>query len=242
MFLFKGWLPLPMKMRIICGIVVILFLCNVSPLVARQTQEFFPLSEGNYWVYRGTVKWTESENKVKKSPITWKMQVIKRLKNGPYEIALMKGHPADLCWYGPGQKPGEYLIVWKDQKYYLIRINNDTEKLINDESYLSTKADFNSLFLIAPLKKDMVFGSDPDNQRTDQMYVWFVDNEHRSKLSHVAGISEKKVFTKYTLMYRTNPDHQIVEFVPSVGITNFLYVHHGTVAEADVRLVEFHQK
>ena len=94
----------PMKTIIINYIIAILILCNAFPIVAQQAQDFFPLSEGTYWVYKGTVKWTDSVNKVKEQSITLKMEVIKRFKNGPYEIALMKGHPKDLCWYKPDEK------------------------------------------------------------------------------------------------------------------------------------------
>ena len=81
-----------------------------------------------------------------------------------------------------------------------------------------------------------------DIQRDDRMYEWVVDDEQRIRLPHVAGISGKKVFTRYTLMYRTNPDHQIVEFLPSIGITRYIYQHHGTVSEVDVRLIDFRKK
>ena len=32
---------------------------------------------------------------------------------------------------------------------------------------------------------------------------------------------------------------EIVYFVPGIGITRYVFSHHGTVAEADVRLIEF---
>jgi hypothetical protein len=227
--------------KIIQAVIMLLLLCNPSRLAAQQS-EYFPLEKGTTWTYKGTVKWTESVNKIKKSKIIWKMRVEKRIKNGSFEIAVMKGHPSDLCWYEPGKKPSSYLIAWKDNKYYEIPISNDLNKLITDEAYLSTRADFNSLFLVVPLKKDMVFGNDPDIQRDGRMYEWAVDDEQRSKLLHVAGISKKKVFTKYILMYRTNPDHQIMEFVPSVGISSYFYRHYGTVSDVDVRLIVFRKK
>ena len=170
------------------------------------------------------------------------MKVEKRIKSGSFEIAVMKGHPGDLCWYEPGKAPSSYLIVWRDNKYYKIRINNDFDKLISDDKYLSTKTNFNSLFLVAPLKKDMEFGNDPDMPRDDTFYEWVVEDEQKGNLSHVIGTSQRKTFSKYTLIYRTMPDHQIVGFVPFVGITRFRYVHHGTVSEADVHLAEVHGK
>jgi len=39
------------------------------------------------------------------------------------------------------------------------------------------------------------------------------------------------------MAYRSNPDHTFIEFAPSIGITGYVYGHHGTVASADVTLV-----
>jgi hypothetical protein len=58
----------------------------------------------------------------------------------------------------------------------------------------------------------------------------------------VVGMKKGKAVNRFKLSYRTNPEHEIVHFVPTIGITKFTYVHHGTVSEADVRLIEFHQK
>ncbi len=218
----------------------ILLLSNVTSTVAQQSEEFFPLSAGNYWIFKGSVKWGDSEGQSKN--ITWKMEVIDRVKNGPYEIAVMKGHPGDLCWYEPGRKPSRYLIVWKDSKYYEVSIHNDFDKLVNDEAYLFSKTNFNSLFLVDPLKKNLEFGNDPDIHRDDTFYEWLVEDEERGSLSGIGGIPRREKVQKYTLVYRTMPDHQIVEFVPSVGITKYIYQHHGTVSEVDVRLTEFRKK
>ncbi len=227
---------------IIYAILSIVMLCNPSILAVQQTQDFFPLSEGNYWIYSGKVKWTEPVNEIKETSITWKMQITKRLKNGTYEIAILKGHPDDLCWYEPGQKPADYLVVWKSQNYHLIHVDKDLDKLISNESYLSSKVAFYNLFLVEPLKQDIEFGMEIDDKRPDHMYRWFVDNEEMTKPYKICGVDEQKAMKKYTLTYRTNPDHQIVDFVPSVGITRFIYVHHATVSEVDVRLVEFGRK
>jgi len=224
---------------IIYAIMGIAILSHASRVAAQQIRDFFPLSEGNYWIYSGKVKWTESVGGIRETPITWKMQVTRRLKNGTYEVALIKGHPKDLCWYEPGQRPTDYLIVWKAQNYYLIYIDKDLDRLIGDESYLSGRADFDSLFLVDPLKQGLEFGMEIDDKRSDHMYRWLVNNEEMTRLPKVRGIDEQKAMKKYTLAYRTNPDHQIVDFVPSVGITRFIYVHHGTVSEVDVRLIEF---
>lgn len=40
----------------------------------------------------------------------------------------------------------------------------------------------------------------------------------------------------WELVYRSAPDHAIVRIVPGVGITSYVYEHHGTVASVDVHL------
>jgi hypothetical protein len=46
--------------------------------------------------------------------------------------------------------------------------------------------------------------------------------EARSQMFQIKGLDQK---------------HQILEIAPGVGITRYVFVHHGTVATADVRLV-----
>ena len=91
-----------------------------------------------------------------------------------------------------------------------------------------------------PLKQGLEFGMESNDERIDHRYRWYVDNEETNIFYKVGSI--EKAVNRFTLLYRTNPDHEIVHFVPSIGIAKFIYVHHGTISEADVSLVEFHQK
>ena len=43
----------------------------------------------------------------------------------------------------------------------------------------------------------------------------------------------------YSLIYRTNPDHTIVDFVPGLVVVHYAYEDHGTPARADARLVAY---
>ena len=97
------------------------------------------------------------------------------------------------------------------------------------------------LFLDLPLTGEKVFGETDQITRTDRSYCWFVDGEENSALDGVSGISPTDRFRQYRLVYQTRPDHVIMHFVPGIGITHFEYVHHGTVSECDVRLVEYRQ-
>jgi hypothetical protein len=40
-------------------------------------------------------------------------------------------------------------------------------------------------------------------------------------------------------VYRTLPDHQVIGFVPGLGVTAYRYAHHGTVARAEAVLAGY---
>ena len=58
--------------------------------------------------------------------------------------------------------------------------------------------------------------------------------------SLVKGFRPSKVLLSYRSIYRTNPDHIIVDFVPRLGVVRYIYEHHGTVSSVDVKLKEIH--
>jgi hypothetical protein len=62
-------------------------------------------------------------------------------------------------------------------------------------------------------------------------------------LSGIAGLPHEmpQEVDSYSLAYRTLPDDTKIDFVPGVGIVTYEYHHHGTVADTEVKLVEFHR-
>jgi hypothetical protein len=67
----------------------------------------------------------------------------------------------------------------------------------------------------------------------------------------VAEITEKKLQPAvsgvpadeqpvFRMEYWTLPDDQKIELVPGLGVLSYRYHHHGTLADTDLRLVEFH--
>jgi hypothetical protein len=89
-----------------------------------------------------------------------------------------------------------------------------------------------------------VFGADPETKRRfpDGRYAWCVDDRSTVSLAGIKGVPQERRSTAYALAYRTNPDHQIATYVPGIGLVSYVYSHHGTVSEVDVRLVEFHSE
>jgi len=107
---------------------------------------------------------------------------------------------------------------------------------ITDSGKFSAPAqDFDELFVLT-LAKDKCWGGDVE--REDGRYCWRVEKEQTAK-RRIKGLAEHHPFTVYSIAYRTNPDHQILDIAPGLGITRFIYVHHGTVATVDIHLVKF---
>src|SRR5262245_7393313 len=91
-------------------------ICALPTVFASQraavANDGFPLQPGAYWTYRGNVKWTQpNSDKDQEENLDWRMEVVRQVRLGKYEIAVMKGGPEDLIWYEPGKPRRDYLIV-----------------------------------------------------------------------------------------------------------------------------------
>jgi hypothetical protein len=86
-----------------------------------------------------------------------------------------------------------------------------------------------------------MYGGAPDRgDRPDGFYAWIVE----SAIPPVRGASWSPLAhgaSGWRLAYRTLPDHELLDFAPGVGITRYVYSHHGTVAETNVRLLTVRQ-
>jgi hypothetical protein len=210
---------------------------------ARSNGGILPLAPGTVWIYAGTVKWTNAETqRVEEKSVDWKVEVGERLSRGHVNAAVLRGHPSDLAHYREGRAPGTYLVVRVGPgKYYLLRgrrAQEALERLRDPNDLLHNLVHEDEIFLDLPLVPGKVFGEAGQLTRQDASYVWVVEEERAATLEGVKGLRGGRR-TVFRLLYRTLPDREELEFVPEVGITRYRYVHHGTVAEADARLVEF---
>ena len=204
-----------------------------------ELERQFPLSPGAYWVYEGTVKWSVG-TEVHEADMTWKMEVIDVVSRGDITGYHMRGHPSDLSWYEEGEQPSEYVIVQVGPNRYY-RAETDVLDRLRDESdqLLGLVSDY-KLFLDVPLVPGKRFCDVEHITLSDGWYCWNVWGSTPVDLSHVSGVDFSQPVDEYTIAFRTNPDHVFVKFVPGLGITQYTYVHHGTVSEADMRLIEYH--
>ncbi|MCB0181898.1 MAG: hypothetical protein KDI62_26955 [Anaerolineae bacterium] len=202
-----------------------------------QPRADFPLEKGAAWVYEGTVKWQEG-SEVLEDNVTWSMEVIDTVDRLHVKGYLLQGIPLDLAWYEPGKAPGTHVIVQVGTKYFY---GDETtwSRLQDPDDLLLELVTEGDLFLDLPLQANKYFGETAQITRSDFAYFWVVEGAETVSLENVKGADSQGDLTQYTLAFRTLPDHQLVDFVPGVGITHYVYVHHGTVSEADVRLVEF---
>jgi hypothetical protein len=219
---------------------------SAEPLASQATQSptkaataDFPLSQGAYWIYEGTVKWQMGEQ-VKEKTLSWKMEVIEVIKREPVVGYVMQGHPLDLAWYKEDRKPSDYVIIHlKPDKFYMASTKVLSRlKDVNDS--LSKLVTEGQLFLEFPLLPQKKFCAAEEITRLDGMYCWGVGGEEKVLLRGIKGITSTEPMAMYTLYFATMPDHEIVHFVPTIGFTHFEYVHHGTVSEVDMQLVEYH--
>jgi len=104
-----------------------------------------------------------------------------------------------------------------------------------------TSDDDESLILVMPAHEGDLFGRDAETApRTDGMYAWSVERIETASLAGIKGVAADVPRTEYVVAYRTLPDHQVATYVPGIGMTSYVYSHHGTVSEVNVKLVEFH--
>ncbi len=244
------------RMVLVTAIVVILPLSAIATELKEDIEAAFPLAKGTYWIYEGTVKWTEADKvdadgkvltwKVFEKTLTWKMEVTEAICRGHLTAALLKGHPGDLVGYDKqGRSRSDYLIIRVGPgKFYELSRERAKEALrrLRDEKDLlhGLLKRYDEPFFDLPLVPGKTFGLPERVTRRDTRYCWAVESEDPVQLKQIKEISPSRTMTQYRLTYRTNPDHVIVDFVPGIGITRYIYEHHGTPMEIDLKLIEFH--
>jgi hypothetical protein len=231
-------------MKTIVCFVCLLFLLLVAGFgqAAETEKSSFPLEKGNYWVYKGRIKWTPegTGQKVRSKRLTWKMTVHDVLESSKCRIGLVTGFPNDVAWYEEGMTP-QYSLLAEDDRCVYWNDYKDKAKAIDAARAMQagTEKAMSNLKCIMefPLVKGKKYDAD-DPDRPDNMYAWYVEAVDEVRLK-IKGHKSGKPRTRFHLIYRTLPNHIIMEFVPGVGITRYLYEHHGTVAFEDLYLVEY---
>lgn len=219
-----------------------LLIPSLQPTFApsQDILNYFPLKQGAYWVYQGPIKWTEpNSTDIFEDEITWKMEVKRVVERNSVVGYEMVGAPWDLAWYEKEKEQSKYGIVQAGGKYY--RVPYETViRLFNEEDNLFGLVDESNLMLDIPLIHGERFCDSVSMTRPDGMYCWSVSEGTPYEAQSVAGVTDLEGLWEFTIAQYTMPDYSLIYFVPTVGISGYRYIHHGTVSEVDVKLIEYH--
>jgi hypothetical protein len=239
-------LPTPSTFTGVSPILALLVLLCSSLITAQQPgspEHFLPLTPGTYWLYRGTVTWSDPQTeKEAQAVVTLKMAILKVIQRPEFTIAVLSGFPRDLDWATGEVAAMPWLLI--ETKRHEIFFNSlppdfDYAKLERGAGPLDKFLSEDNLLLRWPLKKGMKFGDAESLRRDDDHYCWVVATQETKKLSDIKGLPPQSAEV-FLLQYITNPDDTEMEISPGIGILSYQYHHHGTVAETSLTLVEFH--
>ena len=228
-----------LSVALLCGVLV------VSARAGEDARQSFPLSPGTYWIYHGLVRsWAEGSSVGKVTDVTWKTSVVRAVERDGISAVVVRGFPADLDWSDGHVTPElSILVETQDGKFYLkgeFDARSVLDQIDNPKYPLKELIDAGDSILQLPLSAGQKFGCDDDAvARKDGMYCWVVGSPHAAALGGVKGVTSTQR-PAYEIDYATLPDDTEIEFVPGVGITSYQYHHHGTTADTELHLVEFH--
>ena len=222
------------------AVIALMALVTHSAPTEAQQHSSFPIDPGLTWIYRGHIRWTGPDRRVHDDSITWTMKIVS-VRTGPYaRAALAQGWVQDLAWHEPSKKPTYCALIGRAGRLYHVAALDSASAVALLDSAVRAAAlppSVSDLVLDSALLVGAVYGRDSaTGKRDDTMYGWYVASD-RVIAAQAAWKAANTRVRRVTLEYRTQPDYQLIEFVPGVGITRFVYSHHGTVAETDVRLI-----
>ena len=204
--------------------------------------------KGNYWVYCGPSKWLEyneskGEKEVKEGALTCRMEITKVVKREAITAAVLQGFPSDLDWYDADHPVDQHLIVRVGSgTYYLFNGEDEVKKTLTkiqamnaDSGWYAEWLKDAEVWLDVPLMVDKRYGDPTELARG--WYCWHVEAAEAFDDRSVRGLPRLNRMV-YTVSNRTNPSRETIGVVQGVGLVSYQYVHHGTTAETDLKLVE----
>jgi hypothetical protein len=221
-----------------------LALCAASARCQKMSDEDFPLAPGTYWVYQGFVRSPVKGSEAGKTTrVTWKTAVTRAIRRDGLIIAVVKGMPGDLDWSDGNATPKLSVVIrTQEAKFYLLEGDEARSAIAELDnlhySWQQVPID-DDWFLQLPLAEGEKFCDANGMRRTDGEYCWVAGPPQALLLTDVKGIPSGKHIA-YRVAYRTNPDDMEFDFVPGIGMVSYEYHHHGTTADTELHVVEFH--
>lgn len=205
--------------------------------------EFFPLNVGTYWLYKGTVRWDDPESeKPGSAEVSWKMTVERVIRRKGVVAAVITGFPADLDWSAGTAEPKPWLFIEDEQhRVFFENLGPDfaLSELNGDDHAFDKFMVYDNLFFQWPVHQGAKFCDEQAKKREDGNYCWNVAETTKRRLQGVIGVPADEQLM-FRMEYWTLPDDQKIELAAGVGVLSYNYHHHGTVADTELQLAEFH--
>jgi hypothetical protein len=211
----------------------------IAPSPTPASVPAFNFAKDTTWVYEGVVKW-DDKGKAQQKTLTWKMHIIDKIERSDGIVGyVMQGHPIDLTFYDASKPPSDYLYIAKANRIYQITLidTRPIERIKDVQDALADLLNDETIVYDFPLSANKKFGPSQFLGNSDGKYTWVITEAKPNPLNGIKGVTPTNA-TEYTLNFKTNPDWQDVYYVPSIGITRFIYHHNGTLSDVDVKLVE----
>lgn len=228
-------------MKIIAAISILMLSSVACAQASAPAEPIFPMAKGTSWVYSARVKFGKAGTDIAGTKtLRWTVTVADTFQNDDIAAALLKGGPWDLAWYDPTVKPQEHLVVRLGSTYYLLHDDaastlaaikagksGDWKERLSDDIWFQVPMEISDHYC------------SPEAEDSAPMNCWSVEKITTTHSLKVPGLKATPESTEYLLSFMTNPDTELVTLVPGVGMLSWQYQHHGTVAEASLKLVEF---
>jgi hypothetical protein len=203
------------------------------------------LKPGNYWIYKGGVEWTYANTtptQLGKKQIIIKTEIVEEIVHGELKAFLVAGSFFDLAQYDPAANTPKTIWIIYHGRFYSITANAKVLKRFhNPADSLVELIQSREPLLQSPFRSDhctVELKPEEPRQRQDLYYCWYLESKSRQS-PKIQGLDHDPVYV-WSARYRTLASDDRVSFSPGIGFISFDYSHHGTLAEAHVRLIEAH--
>jgi len=207
----------------------------------KEMLSYFPLSEGNYWIYHGTYR-TNCASGICTDTLTWKMEVKEVIRLRTITVYIIKGFPFLLKGYILGSEGSEDTIL--DEEYLVVQVGSDTFYqcgIAHDDDVSKIKnskeEDAIEFMVLSGIINEQYIFLDSPLTEGKQFSSWGVIDSSRVTLKDIKGMFQSNTYVEYIVDVQNSYSEDIFfNFVPQVGITEFYFGGHGH--EGDIQLVE----
>ncbi len=213
-----------------------------------SSSDYFPLTVGNYWVYRRNAHYTVVGGEVERNSSTIKHEVTEEYLYPHAEFYVITvsdtrqdsgdSNPADsVLACNSGTTHFGYLVL--SNKVYIVYedIQSVTDAVVSGHGINASLVSIPHMILEFPLFVGLRYGAVPSIlANSEYAYCWNVQDCTVYHEVMDGNIIERPL---YTIAFNTGPGCIMREFMPYRGITRYVYDHHGSLDHEEMELIEY---